>query len=167
MIMRFRRQKSHVIDFLFPMALLFVFAVSALTVILLAANIYRSTAKHSSLNYTAGTSLSYISEKIHQGDENGDVSLGTFDGHEALVLGQEYQGDAYYTYIYADQGELRELYIKGGTKADSSAGRAVLPLKSFTMKELSKQTFSFTCVDEDGQEATAIVSVHSMGDSHS
>ncbi|MGC4020348.1 MAG: DUF4860 domain-containing protein [Muricomes sp.] len=113
--MRFRNQKNHMIDFLFPVALLFVFAVSAITVILLAANIYRSAVEHSSMNYTSVTSLSYITEKIHQNDENGNVSLGTFDGHDSLILKQEYNGTVYYTYIYTDGDTLkRALHKRGG-----------------------------------------------------
>ncbi len=50
--MRFRVKQRHMIDFLFPVALFFVFALSALTVILLATQIYKSTTENSSLNYT-------------------------------------------------------------------------------------------------------------------
>ena len=39
--MRFRNRSGHIIDFLFPLVLFFVLAVSALTVILFAANVYR------------------------------------------------------------------------------------------------------------------------------
>ena len=155
--MRFRTQKNHMIDFLFPVALFFVFAVSALTVILLATNIYRSATENSSLNYTAGTSISYISEKIHQSDEDGNVSLGTFDGHDALILEQEYDGESYYTYIYEDAGELKELYVKDGVQVTASSGKAILPVKSFSMKNVGGQAFFFTCIDSDGQEASAIV----------
>ena len=97
--MRFRTQQNHMIDFLFPVALFFVFAVSAMTVILLATGIYRSTTEHSSLNYTARTSLAYICEKIHQNDTGGDVALGTYDGCEALILKQSNREDTYQTYI--------------------------------------------------------------------
>ena len=38
--MGFRLKRRHIIDFLFPIALFFVFALSALTLILLAAGIY-------------------------------------------------------------------------------------------------------------------------------
>ena len=74
--MRFRTKRRHMIDFLFPVALFFVFALSALTVLLLAARIYQSTTENSSLNYTSRTGLSYISEKIHQNDLGGHVSIG-------------------------------------------------------------------------------------------
>ena len=159
--MRFRTQKNHMIDYLFPVALFFVFAVSALTVILLATNIYRSATEHSSLNYTAGTTLSYISEKIHQSDENGSISIGTFDGLDALILEQEYNGTSYFTYIYTDENELKELFVKEGVQADASSGRPILQVKSFEMEPVSDHTFRFTCTDEAGQNASSIVSTRS------
>ena len=59
--MQNKPRQNHMVDFLFPVALLFVFALSALTVILLATRVYQTTTENSSLNYTARTSLSYIS----------------------------------------------------------------------------------------------------------
>ena len=159
--MRFRSQKNHMIDFLFPIALFFVFAVSALTVILLAANIYRSATEHSSLNYTAGTSLSYITEKIHQSDENGNVSLGSFDGRDALILKQEYDETLYFTYIYTDGNTLKELYVKDGTQVNAASGKPILTVKSFHMDIVNEHAFRFTCVDEKNQKASSIVSVRS------
>lgn len=41
--MRFQSRKHHIIDILFPISLYFVFTVSALTVLLLATNVYRTT----------------------------------------------------------------------------------------------------------------------------
>ena len=84
--MRFQPRKHHIIDILFPISLYFVFTVSALTVLLLATNVYRITTENSALNFNANTSLSYITEKIHQNDTEGAVSIGSFDGHQALIL---------------------------------------------------------------------------------
>lgn len=44
------RQTSHMIDFLFPLALFFCFAVSAIVLILMATGIYRSTTESSARN---------------------------------------------------------------------------------------------------------------------
>lgn len=162
--MRFRTQRNHMIDFLFPVALFFVFAVSALTVILLATNIYRSTTESSSLNYTAGTSLSYITEKVHQSDENGSVSIGTFEGRDALILEQSLNDETYYTYIYTDQNELKELFVKDGVEASAASGKTILPVQSFTMKEAGDRSFAFTCIDTDGQKAYSVVSIRSTAE---
>ena len=44
--MRFQTRQRHVIDLVFPIALFFVFAASALVVLILAADIYASTTNH-------------------------------------------------------------------------------------------------------------------------
>ena len=64
MSMQIRRDPHHLIDVLFPAALLFVFAFSAVSVILLATGVYRDTAIHSSRSYTAETALAYLTEKV-------------------------------------------------------------------------------------------------------
>ena len=67
------RQTSHMIDFLFPLALFFCFAVSAIVLILMATGIYRSTTESSARNHVGRTALAYVSEKLHQGDADGEV----------------------------------------------------------------------------------------------
>ena len=155
--MRFQTKKNHVIDLLFPIAVFFVFAVSALTVILLAANIYQSTTARSSENYTARTSLSYISEKIHQSDVEGGISIGTFDGRDSLILKQTYEGSLFCTYIYEDGGYLKELFVKDGTDASAQSGKNIIAVKSFSMESQKNGLFHFTVTDS--QDETASVTV--------
>lgn len=156
--MRFQTRKNTVIDFLFPIALFFVFAVSALTVVLLAANVYQSTTTRASDNYTTRTSLSYISEKIHQNDVAGGISIGSFDGCESLILKQEYNKESYSTYIYLYDGNLRELFIKDGINATKMDGKIIIAVKSFQMKVLNDNLFQFTATNQDNQTASIIVS---------
>ena len=149
------------IDFLFPVALFFVFALSALTVILLAARIYQSTTESSSLNYTARTSLSYINEKIHQNDCDGAVYLDEFDGCQALVMEQAHNNERYYTYIYIYGQELKELFIKEGVDVTASAGRTIMEIQDFSMEEISENLLKFSCVDNTNTKASTIVSIKS------
>lgn len=160
--MRFRTKRKHMIDFLFPVALFFVFALSALTVILLAARIYQSTTENSSLNYTSRTSLSYISEKIHQNDLDGAVTLGSFDGCDALIMKQTVGEDTYYTYIYADNKELKELFVKEGAAATASSGRTILNIQDFSMEQISDNLLKFSCTDQKNQTASTIISIKSI-----
>lgn len=159
--MRFRTQQNHMIDFLFPVALFFVFAVSAMTVILLATGIYSSTTEHSSLNYTARTSLSYICEKIHQNDIDGDVAIGSFDGCDSLILKQTHQQDTYQTYIYVYNNELKELFVKEGVSASAKNGRTILAVEDFSMDTLKDGVFRFSCTDSKGYQDTLIVGIRS------
>lgn len=160
--MKFRTKQKHMIDVIFPIALFVIFALSALTVLLLAANIYRFTTENSALNYTARTGLSYISEKIHQNDVGGRIEIGELEGREALVMTQEYGDTKYCTYIYAYDNELRELFMKENAKAELSAGTSIMEVQDFSMKQQDEGIFRFTCTDQNDQTDSILVTVRSQ-----
>lgn len=159
--MQLQTRKRHMIDVLFPIALFFVFTLSALMVMLLAARIYQSSVENSSRNDTARTALSYISEKMHQSDMNGSISLGSFNGCDAMILKQDYNGDTYTTYIYAHDGALKELFIKDGANADASNGKKILDIESFSMTQVNENLFRFDCIDKDEHSASIVVGLAS------
>ena len=160
--MRFSNEKKHVIDIIFPVALFFVFAASSLVVIILSANISSSTTKASESGFNTRTVLSYITEKIHQSDQNQAVSIGTFDGLQSLVIELTYDNDqTYVTYIYEDDGILRELFIQDGVDASAGSGREIMPVNNFSMEQLSDNRFYFTCTTDSGDTAAAVVSARS------
>lgn len=159
--MSVRKNPSHVIDFLFPAALFFFFAASALSVLLIAANIYRTVAGNSALNHTARTSLAYMGERLRQNDDVGQIYLGTLQGRDAMVIEQEFSGETCRTYIYVHDHKLKELFIRDGVEADAFAGKTITQVEDFSMEELRKGLFRFTCTDEEGREASAIVTVRS------
>ena len=161
--MRFSRQQKHVIDMLFPIALFFVFALSALTVIILATNVYQKTTDESALNYNAQTSLSYIREKVSQADENGGISLTTLDGQKALKLTTTENERTYYTYIYALDGELRELFVSAeNTPSSAAAGRAILKVQSFDIEAINDNLYAVTCTSENNETARTVIMVRSQ-----
>ena len=107
------KEKKHVTELLFTVALFCVFLISAVFVIVIGANVYRNTQKASDANYGMRTSLSYIMEKIRQGDVNGGISIGELnDGTPALLIASDYQDISYTTYIYSSGGEMKELFIR-------------------------------------------------------
>lgn len=159
--MKRRNEKKHVIDFLFPLAVFFVLAASAVTLVVLASGFYSRQVKASSDSYSGRTTLAYVTEKLHQNDENGAVSVGNFDGSDALVIRQSYGGKEYVTYLYAYDGYLRELFIQEGTEAKASDGRKILETKAFEAREESDGIFYLYCENEDGKKTDTFVSVKS------
>lgn len=156
-----RNNKKHMIDFIFPVVLFFVFALCALAVLLLSAGIYQSTTEHSARAYNARTGLSYISEKIHQNDVNGGVRIGTLDGQEALILTQTHEDVEYSTYIYTYNNELKELFLKENATADPTAGTTILDVQDFQMEQLGPHLFQFSCTDGSGEENEITVATRS------
>lgn len=156
--MRFRSKYSHVIDAVFPIAVFFVFAASALAVLMLSAKIYNSTTTSSADNYTSRTAFAYVSEKIRQSDVNGNISCETREGIDYLVL----QNDTYTTYIYAYDGELKELRLKDGVDASPDAGSDIAALKAFTVQEIADRVFRFDFTFDDGSTCSTVASGRSV-----
>ena len=154
-------RKNHMIDFLFPVALLFVFAVSAIAVLLFATNIYENSVESSGRNNTARTSIAYVTEKVHQSDNGGRIKIGEIDGCDALIITQKISGKKYKTYIYAADGELRELFTASKFKASKDMGTGILKVSDFKLEKLKKGLIRITCTDGSGKTASAIVGVRS------
>lgn len=165
MSMHTRQESRHLIDLLFPIALLFVFVLSAVSVILLATGVYQDTTEHSARSYTAETALAYLTEKVHQNDGSGLMDLTEFDGCEALRIRQTYDDLSYTTYIYVYEDALRELFLKDGAAASAGDGRELLSLHSLNFQDLGNGLLSFSSEDLEGHEATALVRVRSEASS--
>lgn len=160
--MHSKNERQHVIDFIFPVALFFVFAASSLVVILLAASVYQKTSAAADSHYELRTSLNYVAEKIRQSDTSDAVSTGTFDGRECLIIRQDYGSLSYVTYIYEDNGILRELFLQDGVTASAGDGTAILPVRAFHVTEPEEGFFEITCTAADGTPGFSCVSVRSQ-----
>ena len=62
------RQQRHIIDVLFVLALFGIFALSAIFLITIGADIYGKTMNNMERNFDARTALAYITEKVRQSD---------------------------------------------------------------------------------------------------
>ena len=115
--------RKHTIDILFPWALFGLLAICGLLVLILAADIYQDTTTMADENYESRTVLSYLTEKIHQND-NGTVTIGSVDGTDSLIIRQDYDGEEYCTYIFEEDGMLKELFVRSGTAVSTADGKA-------------------------------------------
>ena len=158
----FNRGKSnHIIDIMFPIVLLFVFALSATVVMLFAANIYGKTVEQSEHHNDARTSIIYVTEKVRQNDVAGNINIGSLDGHQALVINQNNGGEACTTYIYQADGELRELFTKADYQAKAEDGTTIMKIKDLKFEEYSKGMLRVSCTGNDGEIESALVSIRS------
>ena len=159
--MRFHRNRSHVIDLIFPLAVLFVFAASSLVVLILSVHIYTGQTEQAEAHYRTDTPLSYVEEKIRQNDSDGGISAGTFQGQECLVLKGGSGDIRYTTYIYSYKGKLKELTLRDGTDASPSDGKDILAVADFSVSEIKPGLFRFTSTDTDGTTASVTISERS------
>ena len=100
-------------------------------------------------NYEKRIDISYITEKIKQWDEQNSISIGTFHNKTALIHTEMTAGKKYYTYIYQENGALRELMIRDGLDTKKVQGEEIVPAKGFEIKE-QNQMYDIRITGEDG-----------------
>lgn len=154
-----KRIQHHMIDLLFPIALFFVFASTALAVLVLSANSYQSIQTGSEASFEQNTALSYLTEKIRQNDVQGDtaISLCELEDYPALAISQSYLGKPYVTYIYVQDGQLKELFTQAEIPVYADAGTPIMQVDDLQMQQLTDNLFQFTCTSKNGSHTSAIV----------
>ena len=144
--MKTKTARCPVSDVLFVLILFLVFTGCALTIVLLGARVYESTAVRLEDNYTARTAMAYVSEKLRHFDVKDSITLQEADGISVLVLSEEIEGIPYHTRLYFKDGMLCELFTKASSPVSFDGGTPLVELKNFTMKETDAGFYEFTAV---------------------
>ncbi len=152
--MRVRNRNKHVIDLVFPIALFFVFVVSALMVVMLAANVYGNNTDALQVNDESRTALSYVSEKVRQSDAGGGMKIIDIEGTQCLSLPAEYGGNDYVTYIYKYGGALKELFVRNDAPISLKSGTDIAEISDMSMEEEEKGLYRFTIIDSEGKASS-------------
>lgn len=156
-----RFQNRHVIDMAFPIVLFFVFAASALMVVMLAASVYGNTTDGLQVNDQSRTALSYVSEKVRQSDAQGGMKIVNIEGTQCLSMSAEYNGTGYVTYIYEYDGMLKELFVRDDAPISLKSGMDITEISSMSMKQGEGGLYHFTVVDSKGRESSLALSERS------
>lgn len=154
--------KKHPADFLFSLALFFLFTGLGILLILTGARVYRHCASQLEGNYTIRTGLAYVTEKIRQSDEAGCIRLAQIGSIPALLLSREIKGEMYFTYIYEDDGYLKELFISADAQASPDMGTALLEISDFEIEPVEGGFFRCTVSDLYGRLATSLIHPQSL-----
>ena len=157
-----RTSKKHVIDTVFVICLMLLFLLSALTIIAIGASIYKKNVAQTNDNYAQRVSIAYVTEKVRQSDVSGSIFVRELFGQNVLVFQQEVNGDLYNTYIYSHEGYLMELFARDDLDSFyPQTGQKILKINSFMIEKASDDLLRATITEEDGQEETVYISIHS------
>lgn len=157
----FKTEKKHTIDVLFVITLFCVFAISVIVATSLGAKVYKNIVDDMDSNYNSRTAYSYIFNKVHQSDSNSLVSVGTFDGYDALIISEEINNIMYSTFLYCYDGSLMELFSRSDQEFDPSFGTELFKLDTFSIKPVSDTLVQFEFTPADGEINTLFVHLRS------
>ena len=155
-------KKRHTIDVLFVITLFAVFAFSLVSLTGMGAEVYESIVSDMSSNYDSRTSFSYVYNKVHACDANGNVTLDTYQGLDALIILEEIDNITYGTYIYEYDGHLKELFTRYGSEFSPEYGTDILKIESFEIEKATDSLLKFSITPVDGAKETLFVHLHSV-----
>ncbi|MDR1292565.1 MAG: DUF4860 domain-containing protein [Clostridiales Family XIII bacterium] len=150
-------KRKHIVNVMFTLLLLGVFALTAIFVAVLGAQVYRSSAEKMQANFDTRTSLVYIAEKVRQSTGT-NFEVRDAGGRPALVITEGYDnGQAYETWIYAYDGKLCETTITAGSRMAPGSGQAIMDMKSMDF-EVDGSLVKITSVNDAGDEESLTLS---------
>ena len=157
----FKEQKKHTVDVLFVITLFAVFAISVVVLTGIGARVYQNIVDEMQDNYSSRTSFSYIYNKIHQNDSEGNISIGSYGGTDALIISEEIDNITYCTYLYCYDGSLKELFTRADQSFDPSYGTDILPLDAFSLTAVTDTLYRFEITPEGEAKETLFVHLRS------
>ncbi len=155
-------QKRHMVDFLFVLTLLFLFAFFSMTLVVLGAQVYKSTISSTQEDFNTRTVSFYLTEKIRQYDTAGNVSVTTFGDGDAILLQQEIDGTTYNTYLYLYNGYITELFVADGNELSPESGQAILAAYAFEIEAVNDRLIQCSVTCPKQMPSTFYVSIHSI-----
>ena len=143
-----RRDKS-IVDSLFLLALFGVFLICALFIVLFGAKIYKNTVKSSDDRFITRTSYTYITEKIRQNDNSKGIKIDTTGSNSVIILTRTENGKDYETFLYCDEGYLKEYTSAAGNTFNKASGTKIIALDSMYAEQCGTNLYSFTLTGSD------------------
>lgn len=144
--------------------LICAFAGAVLLVLVLGTRIYSSMSSASERAYYERTVFSFAAEKLRQGDVAGAVSVGDFDGLNALYLESELGGTVYTSILYCYDGWLYELFCEKGLDFSREDGTKILQAASVRFSEEAPRLIHIASTDEAGHVRGLSIHLRSGGD---
>ncbi len=156
------KKRTRISD-LFPILLFLIFTLSALGVVMISAQLYRSIVNKAGSVLDADIASNYIVEKFRSQDESDKIKVSDFKGHDAVKLIQDGSEGTFVTCIYVYDGYLRELYVKESELESCSedSGVTILEIKEMDIEELAENVLEVNFIGEDNNISKAVVSVKS------
>lgn len=132
---------------LFTLLLFLVFVLCALFTIMIGSRVYAGIQDKDSAIFYRDTSVSYIKNKVRQADRAGQLTVRDMDGTSVLCITDaslSTEDTEYVTYIYAQDGWLKELFTSTDSGLTLADGIPVMECEKaqFSMEETETGTSS-------------------------
>jgi hypothetical protein len=146
----------------FVFTLLAAFALLSLVVVVIGAKTYRTIYETADKAHSYRTGMSYLIGKARGADEAGMLTLQYDNGLDVLVLGSTYDSQRYNTYIYCDNGAIKEYFAADAQAFDASYGEEILKAQELHFA-LESQMLTISLTDAAGNTYVSKVALAAAG----
>lgn len=153
-------RRSSLTPVFYVLPLLLLLAILSGAVISAGSEVYAKITRSMDDNYLARISLSYIAEKIRQGDSEGCVSIQQLGGTDCLVI--EEKEWLYYTCIYYNEGYICESLVEYLEDFDPSMGERVIKAEVLELSG-SEGVINIGVSDGGGKSSVLYIALRSRG----
>ncbi len=147
----------------FLFALLAAFALLSVMTVIMGAQVYGRISDRAAANHGTRTALTYIAGKVRSFDQSDAVRVETPENRDVLVLSGVYGGDVYHTYIYLEDGAIREYFGAAERAFDPAMGERIADAASFAA-ELTGGTLRVRIGAADGKTHETQVFLQSVSE---
>ncbi len=151
----FQREKSSV-DTLFTILLFGIFVLFLLFLLLFSARMYRTAVDSQEENRNLYTAMTYVTTKFRQHDSFTQIYTGELEGLPALCFEDEVDGEIYDTWIYLQDGTLKELFALETSDATPDMGTPLASLTEFSVGQY-QDYFEIQMTDTAGNSSRCIL----------
>lgn len=128
-----QKTQGQSMNVLFTMLLFLVFVLCALFTVLTGGKVYENISSRMEDNYSGSVALNYIANKVRQGDNYQAVTVKQVEGTDVLELSQDIGGEVFYTWIYYQDGFIRELFTDAESGLGLSDGLEILECEGLNL----------------------------------
>lgn len=157
----FSKRDKSIVDVIFLLALFAAFLICALFIVLFGAKIYKKTVFKNQQFFNARTSLSYVTEKIRQNDNENGINVFDTNDSSVLELKMVENDTQYSTYIFCKDGMLMEYTSNSDVPFSDKMGRKIMNATSFNAEKISDKLYRFRILDDTDYKTEFCVSINS------
>lgn len=151
--------KKHSTDIIFLMILFLIFTFSAVSVLLMAVNSYRSVVYANDENANNRTAVAYVREQVRANDKSGNIEIADFDGNQAIKITKDDTGIILYMYCY--DGYLMELETKEGAQVSAEFGNKIIEMINIDFSWKNNQLIEVNIEGIDGAREVVDIGIKS------
>lgn len=149
-----KRRNRWIANYACILALLCLFIIGSLVLMNVGVHVYKNIVEHNAENFRLRTSLSYVTTKVRQFDQNGRIEVKEEDGVPMLCLKEELDSGSFTTMIYCYKGNLMELFHEDGLEYKLADGFEIMELDGFDVERTGNRLL---LTSKEGDENQSLV----------